>query len=231
MVPARPNVIVVMSDTLRTAYLGCYGNDDVHTPNIDEFAGMSVKFNRAYPEALPTVPVRRAMFTGRRAFPFHDYTPVPWDIVTLPGWEPMDPKKDTIAENLAAAGYHTGMCADTLPMFAPGFNFQRGFWQWEYIRGMQQDRWRSVHTVTQKHLDGYQHYISPEGRNIPEQMYSHVPYHIANKRGQLHEQDTTTAQTFQWAMDFLEDNRGAEPFYLYVDSFAPHEPWEAPPMY
>ena len=34
----KPNIIVVLSDTLRTAYLGCYGNKYIHTPCIDEFA-------------------------------------------------------------------------------------------------------------------------------------------------------------------------------------------------
>jgi len=32
-------------------------------------------------------------------------------------------------------------------------------------------------------------------------------------------------------MDFLEDNRNAQPFYLLLDCFDPHEPWEAPDMY
>ena len=32
------NIILVVADTLRTAYLGAYGNDWIHTPNIDRFA-------------------------------------------------------------------------------------------------------------------------------------------------------------------------------------------------
>ena len=32
------NIVVVVSDTLRTAYLGAYGNKWVHTPNLDQFA-------------------------------------------------------------------------------------------------------------------------------------------------------------------------------------------------
>ena len=63
------NIVVVMSDTLRTAYLGCYGNTDIRTPNIDRFAAQSAVFTEAYPESLPTIPERRALHTGRRAFP------------------------------------------------------------------------------------------------------------------------------------------------------------------
>ncbi len=222
---SRPNMIVVMADTLRTAYVGCYGNERIRTPNIDAFAKRSALFTRVYPESLPTIPVRRAVFTGRRAYPFHDYRPVPWDIVYLPGWQPMDRGEDTVAENLANAGYHTGLVTDSVPYFAPGLNFQRGFWQWNYVRGMQQDRWASVHTVDDRDLEGYWW----PGGDPP--LHSNLRYHVANTRGRLHERDSSTAQVFQWAIDFVEDNRRAEPFYLYVDSFAPHEPWEAPRRY
>jgi len=218
-----------MTDTLRTAFLGCYGNQTIRTPNIDRFARQSVRFTRAYPESLPTIPVRRAVHTGRRAYPFDNYKPVPWDIVYLPGWQAMDSDEDCLAENLVAAGYHTGFATDTLPYFAPGFNFQRGFWQYEYIRGMQQDRWRSVHAVPKYQLSKY-----GEPKQIPktdQSPYDIIHYHAANIGSGLHEQDTFTARTFQWGMDFLEDNAGAQPFYLFVDSFAPHEPWEAPEMY
>ncbi len=226
MTGSRPNVVYVMTDTLRTAFLGCYGNETIRTPNIDRFAARSVLFTRAYPESLPTIPVRRAIHTGRRAYPFHDYTPVPWDIVYLPGWQAIDRTEDTLAENLAEAGYHTGFVTDTIPYFAPGFNFQRGFWQWNYVRGLQQDRFASVHTVTDEDLARYHR---PGGGE--EALHGNVRYHIANSKGRLRERDTTTAEVFRWAMEFLEDNRHAEPFYLLIDSFRPHEPWEAPARY
>ena len=72
----KPNIVVIVSDTLRTAHLGCYGNPNIQTPNIDAFANRAMLFSRAYPESLPTIPVRRALHTGRRAYPFRDYRPV-----------------------------------------------------------------------------------------------------------------------------------------------------------
>ena len=223
----KPNVIVVMSDTLRTAELGCYGSVSVSTPNIDAFAGRSLRFTRAYPESLPTIPVRRAMHTGRRAYPFRNYRPVKWDIVYLPGWQAIDNDEDTLAENLVAEGYQTGFATDTLPYFAPGFNFERGFWQWEHIRGQQQDRWRSPYMVPDERLARY-----GEPDKIKENIHSLIPMHLANTAHVQDEEDTSTARTFQWGMNFLEDNAGAgEPFYLLVDCFDPHEPWEAPEKY
>jgi len=108
MMVEKPNIVVVICDTLRSEELGCYGNPHIHTPNIDSFAKRSMLFTRAYPESLPTIPFRRAVHTGRRAYPFHDYKPVKWDIVYLPGWQPMSNEEDTLAENLAAADYQTG---------------------------------------------------------------------------------------------------------------------------
>ena len=46
----RPNIVVIVTDTLRTAHLGCYGNTAIHTPHIDSLARQAVRFTRAYPE-------------------------------------------------------------------------------------------------------------------------------------------------------------------------------------
>jgi len=222
----KPNIVLVVSDTLRTAHLGCYGNLNIKTPNIDAFAKRATLFLRAYPESLPTIPVRRALHTGRRAYPFRNYRPVKWDIVYLPGWQAMDNEEDTLAENLAAAGYQTGFVTDALPYFAPGFNFQRGFWQWDFIRGQQQDRWRSPFAVPRERLSRYG---NPD--ELQKHIHSLVPVYLANTAHVKDERDTTTARTFKWAMDFLEDNQTGQPFYLMVDCFDPHEPWEAPEKY
>ncbi len=222
---SRPNIILMVSDTLRLDHLGCYGNPDIRTPNIDRLARDSLLFTNAFPESLPTVPVRRALHTGRRAYPFRDYKPVKWDIVYLPGWQPMDPDEDTLAENLAGSGYHTGFITDTLPYFAPGYNFRRGFYQWDFIRGQQQDRWRSPYSVSAERLRKYGATKEDRGPN------SIVPMHLANTAQVRHEEDTSTARTFKSAVKFLEENREAQPFYLLVDCFDPHEPWDAPQKY
>ena len=42
------------------------------------------------------------------------------------------------------------------------------------------------------------------------------------------EDDYFCARTFRNAMRWLERNRGSEPFMLFIDTFDPHEPWDAP---
>jgi arylsulfatase A-like enzyme len=222
----RPNVLLVVSDTLRSSHLGCYGNDLVRTPNMDSLAKEGTRFTSAFPESLPTIPVRRAIHTGRRAYPFRDYRPVKWDIVSCPGWQPMNNDEDTLAENLAGAGYQTGLTTDSFPYFAPGFNFTRGFWQWDFIRGQQQDRWRSPHRVSDDILKRY-----GDPAVLRRDVHSILPMHVANTAHVKEEGDTSTARTFKSGMRFLEENRDGQPFYLLVDCFDPHEPWEAPEEY
>ena len=222
----QPNIIVVVADTLRTSFLGCYGNEWIHTPSIDRFARQSVRFSRAHPECLPTIPTRRTLHSGRRAFPFNDYRPVPWDNVYLPGWQPMSAEESTVAETLQQAGYHTGFVADVPHYFVPGMNFTRGFQQWEFVRGQAEDRWHAVADADPALFDRYR-------AGSPDRIAAH----LVNVRPQQPEEEWPTARTFQRAIDFLRDNHApgrsqvASPFYLYVDSFSPHETWEAPLHY
>lgn len=213
------NVLVVMSDTLRPKFLGPYGNTWVKTPTLDKLAKESALFERAHPECLPTIPTRRTLHSGRRAFPFRDYKATPWDNVYLPGWQPMSADEDTVAEALARAGYHCGFVGDVPHYFVPGNNFIRGFHQWDFVRGNAEDRYRSVATVDMKKL-----------ANRYGSRQSLAAQHVANLGGfEPDEMDYATPRTFSSAMRFLDENQNNEkPFYLYVDTFHPHETWQSP---
>ena len=53
---------------------------------------------------------------------------------------------------------------------------------------------------------------------------------LANRGLAMVDEQTATARLFRWAAQFVEHNR-ERPFYLLIDSFAPHEPWQAPEEY
>ena len=213
------NIVVVVSDTLRTAYLGAYGNDWIKTPNLDRFAHESVQFTSAHPECLPTIPTRRTLHSGRRAFPFKEYCPVPWDNVYIPGWQPMSSDEGTIAEAIARQGYHTGFFADVPHYFVPGMNFTRGFRQWEFVRGQAEDRYNAIAHADDALISRYR-----GGKD-------RIRAHLVNVQPEQPEEMWSTARTFRRGMQFIEQNRNNCPFYLYVDSFTPHETWEAPLHY
>lgn len=62
---ARPNVLCFVTDQQRADHLGCYGNPDVQTPNLDRLAGEGVTFTHAYVANPLCMPNRASLFTGR----------------------------------------------------------------------------------------------------------------------------------------------------------------------
>ncbi len=65
-----------MIDTLRPDFVGAYDSPRVKTPAIDSLAARGLRFSRAFPEALVTVPARRSIYTGKRIFPYRDFAPI-----------------------------------------------------------------------------------------------------------------------------------------------------------
>ncbi len=104
----RPNVIVIVVDTLRADHV--YG-DRARTPNMDALRREGISFTSAYPEALPTVPVRNTLLSGRRQFPFrgwHDWR----GLLDSPGWAPLTHVRSSWTSALRRAGYFTAYVTD-----------------------------------------------------------------------------------------------------------------------
>lgn len=62
--PSRPNVIVIMTDNHGEWTLGCYGNKDIKTPNIDRLAKSGTLFERAFANNAVCSPTRATFLTG-----------------------------------------------------------------------------------------------------------------------------------------------------------------------
>ena len=61
----RPNILLVLSDDHSFPHVGCYGNREIHTPNLDRFASQGMRFDRAYVTCPQCVPSRASLMTGR----------------------------------------------------------------------------------------------------------------------------------------------------------------------
>ena len=60
----RPNIVFLMTDDQSTYSLGCYGNADVKTPNIDQLASAGVVFDRHYATTAICMASRATVMTG-----------------------------------------------------------------------------------------------------------------------------------------------------------------------
>ena len=59
-----PNILFILFDKCRTDAVGCYGEKEVHTPNLDALAGRGVRFANCFtPQAL-CGPARASILTG-----------------------------------------------------------------------------------------------------------------------------------------------------------------------
>ena len=61
----KPNIIIIIADDISWDDFGCYGNDQVKTPNIDRIAENGIMFNNAYLTASSCSPSRNSIITGR----------------------------------------------------------------------------------------------------------------------------------------------------------------------
>jgi arylsulfatase A-like enzyme len=96
---ARANVVLITIDTLRADHLGCYGNSQVLTPNIDRLAAEGTRFKTAVTSAPLTLPSHCSIMTGTYPM-FHGVR----DNV---GYR-LDPSAETLAQIFKHNGYATG---------------------------------------------------------------------------------------------------------------------------
>jgi arylsulfatase A-like enzyme len=199
---------------LRYDYVGANGNDWIETPNMDRLAAQSWSYDRCFSASYPTIPHRTDVMTGRYGGPFHPWRPLRFDLTTLP-------------EILALEGYCTQLIHDTPHLVNGGHNFDWPFHAWTFVRGAEVDRpWiDSVYELPENWgRDPLFNFVEwdaiYENRTI-------VTYARANRRRQGHK-DWSTEKLFSTAARWLRDNSSRENFFLWLDCFDPHEPWDVP---
>ena len=223
------NAIIIVVDTLRADHLGAYGNDWIKTPSLDALASESIVFSRTFPEVLTTIPMRRTLHTGLRTWPVRNWVPDRGDVIPTWGWQHIPEDQTTLAETLIQGGYETAFITDTYHYFGPSKNFHRGFKEFVWVRGQEMDLWRSTLNVDPEEVRAAIPPGLPEAEAYLRTLI--VAQHLANQAGREKEEDYQAPRVFREAMDWLEENQKAEKFFLLVDVFDPHEPWDPPDKY
>ena len=119
----RPNVLLVVVDTLRRDALGTYGAGPSASPALDDFAESSVVYEEAVAQASWTRPSFASLLTSM----------VPCTHQTFRKSDVLPDSVDTIAEVLQRHGYTTGNLANNINVTA-SFNFDQGFDTFRFLR-------------------------------------------------------------------------------------------------
>ncbi len=218
------NAIVVMFDSLQYNYLGCYGNEWIKTPNFDRFAREGVLFENCYVEGLPTVPARRAMHTGR-------YT------LHKAGWVALSMEDTTIADLCWGRPIDTALVFDCPNYRLPKFGYTRGFDKVWFTHGQEGDH--MFYAQDRLYLDPKdfveQHQLEDADRlvggNVIAPLLDEISGFLKEHQYWRSDEDCYVARTINKAIEYLEQVDRNKQFFLWVDSFDPHEPWDPPSVF
>ncbi len=112
----RPDIVLIVVDTLRADHVGAYGHHRVTTPHLDALASRGVLFENAWSTAPWTLPSVMSIHTGL----------YPADHRVENDGLKLGAEVSTLAEQLSAAGYETAAFVSHVYVSRP-FGFARGF--------------------------------------------------------------------------------------------------------
>lgn len=114
--PPRPNILVILIDTLRADHLSCYGYQQPTSPNIDKLAEQGVLFERCYSSSSWTLPACTSLMSGLYCFEHGVNT---WTSA-------IDDQLPWLPQLLQKAGYQT-LGVSSNPFLTNKQGFGRGF--------------------------------------------------------------------------------------------------------
>lgn len=209
---AKPNIIFVMVDDMGYGDLGCYGQKEIKTPNIDRLASEGIRFTNFYSGSPVCAPARSVLMTGQHT----GHTTVRGNfgiggVTGLGGRKgriPLKREDTTVAEVLKKAGYVTGI-AGKWGLGEPGTTGlpnDQGFDEWfGYLNQ------RRAHSHYVDYI-----WLNKEKYPIPE-----------NENGQKKKHTHTMLTDF--ALNFIDrHSKKEQPFFLYIPYLLPHSAFEIP---
>jgi len=221
----KKNVIVVMLDSLGCGYVGCYGNKWIQTPNLDRLAREGVLFENNYIEGVPTVPCRRSMFAGR--YYLHSK-----------GWSALDLDDTTIADLCWGRPIDTALVFDCPNFRLPKFGYTRGFDKVHYLHGHEGDHEYYgqdplYHLKAEDYVEDHvlEAATRLEGDRLVKPFLDELSCILRKTQYWKSDEDQNVAKVMKRAVKYLEEADRNKQFFLWVDSFDPHEPWDPPSVY
>jgi arylsulfatase A len=195
----RPNIVFILADDLGYGDLGCYGQKNFATPNIDRMAAEGLRFTQHYAGSTVCAPSRACLMTGL-------HTGHTWQRANGgPGMRP-DPEDVTVARLLKDAGYRTALIGkspfikdnDGLRPNAKGFDHFFGY---------------------ANHSAAHRYYPESLWRNGEKVLYSDNH----SQEGAQYSSDLFVQDALAWL-----DENADEPFFLHLTLQQPHADLNVP---
>jgi arylsulfatase A-like enzyme len=206
--------VFFVMDSLNRAALECYGEARVRTPNFSRLAKKAAVFDQHRVGSLPCMPARRDLHTGRLNFLHRS-------------WGPLEPFDESVAELLSRSGVYTHLVTDHFHYWEDGgATYHNRFDSYELIRGQEGDRWRAwpVSRVAKENAK----YHLVQNNNSPRDKYYHnKPNRAAREKLGI----TTGEECIALALEFLRDFAQEKDWFLQIECFDPHEPFDVPARY
>ena len=198
--PTKPNVVLVIADDLPAWVLGCYGNVEIKTPNIDRMARTGVRYSNSFVVTPVCSASRATLFSGRTPMQhgIHDYLtaqPIPDPPQGQKAAPASFAQEVLLTDLLSSAGYQCGyvgkwhMGNDQMP----GHGIA---WSYTLERG------------SSSYNDPV---LCRNGQCRQEKGY--LPELLTNN-----------------ALEFLQGQKSGQPFFLTVSYTNPHTPYEGHPQ-
>lgn len=203
----RPNVLWIFGDQHRAQALGCNGDPNVRTPNIDNLSLTGVNVTGAVAGSPLCSPFRGSLLTSRyphKCVPGHQYQ--------------MPPEQQTVAHAFHDAGYRTAY-----------------FGKW-HVDGFKEGRDRAVmHIVPPERRGGFQHWVGYENNNSQYDTWVHGGEgdNAFHYRLPGFETDALTDLFIDYIRDAgrSAESGEAKPFFAALSVQPPHDPYVAPPEF
>lgn len=222
------NVIFILCDTLRRDHCGpyhqgrplsrCFSPEQpewiVPTPNMDRLAQRGTVFRNCHCGSYPCMPARRDIYTGRYEFLWRGWGPLDEEDLDLPR-QVSGPPNQSLTRQTQEGRPVSYLVTDHFHLWEQGSgNYHMGYSGFEFIRGMEADAW----------------YTDPVDFPCPEaERLGKTERHYRNAfLTRKSEEDWSAARVFRHAADWLRRNHTRKDFYLHIDCFPPHEPWDPP---
>ena len=206
MIEKQRNVVIIHTDEHVWNFLGCMGNSEVKTPNIDQLALSGMRFNNAYSCSGVCVPSRACLLTGR--YPIAHG--IASNVQTLPKSE------TTMGNYFLKSGYSTGYFGKT-HYGGNDDNMDGDGWGDSFIWGDQYNKYLESNGVNS---------IYPEGKEIKSQGMRHWNIGTSNIPYEHYFEKVITDR----AIDFMHQHQNL-PFLCFVGNIAPHGPFSPPAPY